>query len=186
MTRATDMEHLTKALRQEGKFRMAAINEMRRAVKSTLAECATMRGEAAREYRARTQKFLATLPRDLAAHRHATATQIAETQRCLAGMWRDVANEMAHFRAARNKVAKHTRSSLRRQVATVAKEAEHFLESAASAHHAMSKRQRSSLASSRQHLAKHTASFLHAAHADQERAHKIWNSFEVKGGATGR
>jgi len=180
------MDRLTKDLRQEGKFRMAAINEMRQAVKSTLAECATMRGEVARDYRAKTQKFLATLPKDLAAHRRETASQIAETQRCLAGMWRDVANEMARFRTARSKAAIHTRSSLRRQVAAVAKQTENFLESTASAHHAMGKRQRASLASDRRHLATRTASFLHAAHADQEKAHNIWNSFELKGGATVR
>lgn len=180
------MDRLTKHLRQEGKCRMAAINEMRRAVKSTLAECATMRGEVAREYRAKTQKFLAALPKDLAAHRRATASQIAETQRSLAGMGRDVANEMTRFNATRNKAANHMRSSLRRQVAAVAKQAEHFLESAASAHTAMAKRQRASLASGRRHLAAHTASFLHAAHADQVKAHNIWNSFELKGGATGR
>lgn len=180
------MNRLTKDLRQEGKFRMAAINEMRRAVKSTLAECATMRGEVAREYRAKTHKFLATLPKDLAAHRRATASQIAETQRSLAGMWREVANEMARFRAVRNKAAIHTRSSLRRQVGAIAKQTEHFLASAGSAHSAMGKRQHASLASGRRQLATQTAGFLHAAHTDQEKAHNIWNSFELKGGATAR
>lgn len=180
------MNRLTKELRQEGKFRVTAINEMRRAVKATLAECAEMRGEVAREYRAKTQKFLATLPKDLAAHRHATAVQIAATQRTLAGMWKDVANEMARFRTIRNKAASNTRSSLRRQVAAIAKQTDNFLASAASARSAMSKRQHASLASGRRHLATHTASFLHAAHADQEKAHNIWNSFELKGGATGR
>ncbi len=193
MSQANDMDRLTKDLRQAGKFRMTAIKEMRRAAKSTLADCATMRGKMARDYRAQTQKFLASLAKDVASHRHATAGQIAQIQKFLAGMCRDVgahrraaANEIARFRSTRSKAASQMRSSLRRQVGALTKQTANFVASLASAHKDMAKRQRGALATGRRKLAAQIGSFLGAVHADRMKAHECWKSFELKGGTTGR
>lgn len=183
------MNHLTKDLRHAGKLRMAAINEMREAAKSTLATCATMRGDVARDYRAQTQKFLASLAKDVAAHRHRTTDQIARTQKFLAGMGRDVgalrraaASDIVRFSSARSKAANQMRSRLGHQVDAMTKQTESFLAGVANAHKQMGKRQRASLAAGRQKLATQVASFLNAAHVDHMKAHDIWKSF---GGATG-
>ena len=200
MSQANDMDRLTKDLRQAGKFRMTAIKEMRRAAKSTLADCATMRGEMARDYRAQTQKFLASLAKDVAGHRRATAAQIAQTQKFLAGMCRDVgahrraaANEIARFRSTRSKAANQMRSSLRRQVGAIKERAEELRSAAAqavtnfaSANEKMAKRQRASLAVDRRKLRTHVSGFLGAIHADQMKAHEFWKSFGLKGGAMSR
>lgn len=193
MSQSSDMDRLTKDLRQAGKFRMTAIKEMRKAAKSTLEACATMRGEIARDYRAQTQKFLASLAKDVAGHRRATAHQIAHTQSFLAGMCKDVGNhrraaahEIARFRTTRSKAASHLRTGLRRQADAMTKQTENFMASLASAHKDMAKRQRSSLATGRRKLAAQIDSFLGAVHADRMKALDIWKSFEFKGGATAK
>lgn len=200
MSQSNDMDRLTKELRQAGKFRMAAIKEMRRAAKSTLEACATMRGEMARDYRAQTQKFLASLAKDVAAHRRATASQIERTQKFLASQFKDVAadrrgtaNQIARCKSSRRKAAGPMRAGRQNQVDAIRKRAEELRAAAAlavtnfaSANEKMAKRQRASLASDRRKLRTHMAGFLGAIHADQMKAHNIWKSFGLNGGAMGK
>ncbi len=179
---------------------MAAIKEMRQAAKSTLEACATMRGEVARDYRAQTQKFLASLAKDVAAHRHATAHQIAQIQKFLASQFKDVAadrrgtaNQIARCKNNRRKAAGPMRTGLRRQVDAIKERAEELRSAAAqavtnfaSANEKMAKRQRASLAVDRRKLRTHVSGFLGAIHADQMKAHNIWKSFGLNGGAIGK
>lgn len=200
MTQSSDMDRLTKDLRQAGKFRMAAIKEMRQAAKSTLKACATMRGEVARDYRAQTQKFLASLAKDVAAHRHATAHQIAQIQKFLGSQCKDVTahrrateNQISRFKSSRRKAASGMQASLHNQVEAIKKRTEELRAAAAqavtnfaSANEKMAKRQRASLAVDRRKLRTHVSGFLGAIHADQMKAHNIWKSFGLNGGAMGK
>lgn len=192
MSQSSEMNGLTKELRHAGKLRMAAVKEMREAARSTLASCAQMRGEVARDYRAQTNKFLASLAKDVAAHRHRTAGQIARTQKVISGMAKEVgalrrsaANDIVRFTGTRSKATAQVRSHLGRQVDAMAKHTESFMSNLASARKQMGKRQHASLAAGRQKLASHVASFLNVVHVDQMKAHDIWKSFGLKGGATG-
>jgi hypothetical protein len=194
------MDRLTKDLRQAGKFRMTAIKEMRRAAKSTLAECATMRGEMARDYRAQTQKFLASLAKDVAAHRRATASQIAQIQKFLGSQFKDVmadrratGSQVSRFKSSRRKAASGMQASLHHQVEAIKKRTDELRAAAAqamknfaSANEKMAKRQQASLAADRRKLRTHVAGFLGAIHADQMKAHNTWKSFAMNGGATGK
>ena len=192
MSQSSEMNGLTKELRHAGKLRMAAVKEMREAARSTLASCAQMRGEVARDYRAQTNKFLASLAKDVTAHRHRTAGQVARTQKAIAGMAKEVgalrnsaANDIVRFTGTRCKAAAQVRSRLGRQAGAMAKQTESFMASLANAHKQMGKRQHASLAAGRQKLATQVTSFIDAAHVDHMKAADIWKSFGLKGGATG-
>jgi septal ring factor EnvC (AmiA/AmiB activator) len=194
------MDRLTKELRQAGKLRMAAIREMRHATRSTLSECASMRGEMAREYRAQTQKFLASLAKEVAAQRHAAVGQIAQTQKFLAAQFKGVAagrhatgNSIARMKSSRRKAAGPMRTALQQQVETLKQKSDELRADAAqtvrklaSANEKMAKQQRSALAAERRKLRTHVASFLKTIHADQMKAHDIWKAFGTNGGATGK
>lgn len=95
MSLAAEMGRLTKEFSQASKFRASALDGMRRATKATLMECAAMRGDMIRDYRAQTHRFLASLAKDVAAHRRATTRQFVQLAR-----------------ARRNAAAKRQRASL--------------------------------------------------------------------------
>jgi hypothetical protein len=81
MSLEAEMGRLTREFSQASKFRTSALDGMRRATKATLMECATMRGNMMHDYRVQTHKFLASLARDVAAHRRATTKQVMQVMR---------------------------------------------------------------------------------------------------------
>ena len=81
MSLETEMGRLTNHLSQASQFRASAIDGMRRAAQATLMECATMRGNMMHDYRVQTHKFLASLTKDVAAHRRATTKQVMQVMR---------------------------------------------------------------------------------------------------------
>ena len=190
MTQAREMAHLTKELSHASKFRTAAVDSMREATKSTLAECAEIRGEMAREYRAQAQKFLSALTRDVASHRKAMAHQVAQTQKVLGAKAKDVAahrnatmNQIVRFGNARVKATSRLRDRLEQQVdAMIAQTAEAVTEMA-NAHGHMAKQQKARLKSGRHKLHKDSAAFLKSTHADRMKAQGIWSSFKLGGAA---
>jgi len=195
MSQSREMGRLTKDLRQATEFRKSAIDAMRAATNATLTAFATMRGEMARDYRVQTHKFLSSLTRDVAAHRRATAHQIAQTQKFLGGKAKDVAahrnatmNQVARFGSARRKATSQLRSSLERQVGALVERTREFRDVAAqivptlaSAHQKMAKQQRASLDAGHRKLHASMAKALGALHADRMKAHDIWAAFKHSG-----
>lgn len=177
MSQMAEMGRLTKELSQTSEFRKSAIDEMRRATKATLMACATMRGDMMHGYRAQTHKFLASLAKDVAAHRRAATKQIMRVM------------------SARRKASSQMRASLERQVHAIMKQTAEARNAAAeicpalsTAHRKMAKRQRASLDSSRRKLRTDVARFLGSIHADRMNARGIWSAFKLgsSAGAGGR
>ncbi len=193
MSQSRQMAHLTKELSQAAEFRKAAIDAMREAARSTLAECAEMRGETVRDYRARIHKFLSTLTGDVAAHRRAMAHQVAQTQKFLGAKAKNVAaqrhatmNEIARFANARGRAASQMRSGLQHQVAGIVLRTAQLRDAAAdavvelaNAHRKMAKQQKAELKSGRHKLHAATVKFVDAMHADRMKAHEIWSGFKL-------
>ena len=193
MSRSREMSHLTKELDQAAKFRKSAIDAMRRTAQATLAACANMRGEISRDYRVRTQKFLASLVRDVAGHRHATTHQIAQTRKFLNSMAKDVAagrratmNQLARMTGARRKAGSQMRGNLERQVALIANNVAGIRNAAANAvselahaHRRMAKQQEVAPKAGRRKLGADTARFVSAMHTDRTKSHGIWSDFRL-------
>jgi len=175
MSQMAEMDRLTKELSQASKFRMSAVDEMRRATKATLSACATMRGEMARRYRAQTQRFLASLAKDVSAHRHATTTQ------------------MMRVASARRKVASEMRGDLEGHVLGIMERTAEIRNAAtamgaglSTAHREMAKRQKGSLDAGRDKLRADVAGFLgsvrrhqQAVRADLVSARNVWSAFAL-------
>lgn len=172
MSQSQDMSRLTEEIRQAGKFRRSAIEAMREATKSTLAACATMRGEMLRDYRVQTRRFLADMAKDVAAHRHATASQVTR------------------MASARRKASRQMHSALERQVSLIAKKTKDLRAAAASAvadfssgHRKMAKQQKASLNSARRKLRAESARVVGAMHADRMKARALWTDLKLRGAA---
>ena len=170
MSLSTGMDRLTKDIRRAAQFRKAAIGDLCSAVKSTLAACATMRGGMARDYRAAAQEFLATLAKEIASHRRATMTNIAQ------------------LGSARRKTGSQMRSGLLRQVGAIMKQtrdlraaAVQTVMSMAAGNHKMAAGQRASLGAGRRKLQTDMAGFLDALHADRLKAHGMWSTARFAG-----
>jgi hypothetical protein len=193
MSQSRQMAHLTKDLVEASAFRSAAVDAMRDAAKSVLSACADMRGEMVREYRARTQKYLSSLSRNVESHRNAMAHQVIQTQKMLGIQARDVAarrniemNKIARVDSARRKAAGQMRSRLERQVDTIVMQVAELRDAAAEAvselaktHRKMAKQQKTSLKSGRQKLHTNTRKFVSAIHADRMKAQDIWTDFKL-------
>lgn len=193
MSRSRQMAHLTKELSQAAQFRKAAIEAMREATQATLVECAQMRGEMVRDYRAQMHRFLSALVRDVAAHRRAIAHQIAQTQKFLGAEARHVAakrndtmNEIARVRNARGRAANGLRRRLQHQVAAIATRSVQLRDAAAdavvqlaNAHRKMAKEQKAELKSGRRKLRATTSKVVGAMHADRMKAHEVWSDFKL-------
>ncbi|KAB2873522.1 MAG: hypothetical protein F9K43_05895 [Bauldia sp.] len=172
MSQTQAMSRLTREIRQAGEFRRSAIEAMRQATKSTLAACATMRGEMLGDYRAQTQRFLADMAKDVAAHRHATASRVAR------------------MASARRKASHQMHGSLERQVGLIARKASDLRAAAASAvagfssmHRKMAKQQKASLNSARRKLRADSARVVGAMHADRMKARALWTGLKHRGAA---
>ena len=166
-SQAREMGRLTKDILQAAEIRNMTLDSMRAATKSALSACASMRGKVAHDYRARTQKFLAGLARDVAADRRA------------------VTQQMARVSGARHKAAGHMRDSLDRQVASIVEKTAALRDAAtnavanlANAHRSMAKHQRAALSGSRRKLHADTARFVGAMHKDRMKAHEIWSGLK--------
>jgi len=184
------MGRLTKELSQASKFRKSAIDGMRRTTQATLTACATLRGEAVRDYRAQTHKFLASLTGDVAAHRRATAHQIAQTRKNIARIRNDVAagcratmNQIARWTAARSKAGNQMHGNLRRQVTFIMNKVADLRSEFANAHRAMAKRQQAALKSGRRKLRADSTRHVNAMHADRMKAHGMWSALTPAGAA---
>ena len=171
MTRlTTDIGRLAEDIQQAAKVREIAIGDLRGAVRDTMAASATMRGEMLRDYRAETHKFLDALVKDVAAHRHATASQVTR------------------MASVRRKSAKLIRTGLRRQVGGIAKQtralrtaAEAMVRSMASANHKMAERQRAALVAGHRKLRSEMAHFLGGLHQDRMKARNVWAARSAAG-----
>ncbi len=175
------MDRLTKDLRQASKFRVTAINEMRRATKSALTACARMRGETLHDYRAQTQKFLVSLVKDVAAHRRATTKQVMRMV------------------DTRRKAASQMRDGLERQARSLMEQTQEFRNAAAEivpalsrAHQKMATRQKASLKAGRRRLGAEVTKLRSSVRQDQQgvradlmKAHGIWSAFKLGGPASG-
>ncbi len=193
MSQSRQMGRLTKELRQASEFRKSALDAMRESTQATLMACATMRGENARDYRAQTQRFLASLTKEVAAHRRATAHKVAQTRKCLSSMAKNVAarrratmNQIARSTAARSKAGNQMRGNLAREVTSIMNKASELRNAAADAvsgladtHRRMARQQRAALKSDRRKLRADTARFVNAMHADRMKAHGIWSAFKL-------
>ncbi|KAB2916716.1 MAG: hypothetical protein F9K29_10755 [Hyphomicrobiaceae bacterium] len=155
------MDQLTRELRRTAKFREAAISDMRHAVSCALTTCATMRGKMVRQYRGQTQKFLASLVKDVAACRNATM------------------NHIARLSSARRRTASQLRSSLRRQAGALAKDTQELRGALTRAREQMAEYQQGALAAGREKLRKDMARFVGRAHADRIKAREIWGAFRA-------
>ncbi len=178
--------------RQAAAFRKSSIDAMREATQATLSECAEMRGEMVRDYRADMQKFLAALSRDVAAHRRAMAHQVAQTQKHLVAKAKNVAaqrnatmNDIAHFANARMRAASRFRSGLQHQVHDIVTRTAELRDAAgaavlqlAHAHRKMAKQQAAELKAGRRKLHAGTMKFVDAMHADRMKTHEIWSDFK--------
>ena len=192
MSRPREMARLTKELSQAAAFRKSMIEKMRKATQATLAECAEMRGEMVRDYRAEMQKFLAALSRDVAGHRRAMAHQIGQTQKQLAATVKNVAahrnatmSEIAHFANARVRAASRFRTGLQHQVQDIAMQAAQLRDAAgatvvqlANAHRKMAKHQTAGLKAGHRKLHAATMKFVDAMHADRMKTHEVWSDFK--------
>jgi uncharacterized membrane-anchored protein YhcB (DUF1043 family) len=193
MSRSREMARLTKELSQAAEFRRTEIDAMRDATRATLAECAEMRGEMARDYRARMQKFLSALSQDVARHKRATAHQMAEIQRFLGTMGKNVAvqrnaamNAVARFRSARSRAASRSRSGLQHDVGNIMMQTADLRQAAADAvaqfaseHRKLARQQQAQLKAGRRKLRAITGKFMDNEHADRMKAHRIWSDFQL-------
>lgn len=186
MSQSREMAHLTKDIAHASEFRKSAIEAMREATKSTLVECAEMRGELAHDYRARTHKFLSALTRDVAAHRKAMAHQIVQTQKFLGAKAREGAahrhatmNEIARFGSARSKATSRLRDRLEHQVAAIVARTAEAMSQFSDAHQNMAKQQKTALKSGRRKLHHDMSKFVKAIHADRMKAQGIWSDFKL-------
>ena len=197
MSQSREMGRLAKDLRQASKLRSSAIDAMRQATESMLMACTTARGEMAQDYRMQAHKFLTSLVKDVAAHRRATAHQVAQTQKFLSSMGKDVAshrnatmNQIARLASARRKAASQLRSSLQRQFGALVEQTREFrsvaaqiVPTCASAHQKMAKRQRASLEAGHRKLHANMTGVLGAIHADRMKAQEIWSALKFGGAA---
>jgi hypothetical protein len=181
MSQSADMHCLTQDLRQASRFRMTAIHEMRRATKAALEACATLRGETMHDYRAQMQKFLASLAKDVSAHRRATTKQVMRMV------------------GSRRKAASQMRADLGRQARALEERTQELRNAAAEigpafsrAHQKMAARQRMALEAGRRRLGDEVAKLRSSAQrhqqgvrADLMKAHDIWSAFKL-GGPAGR
>jgi hypothetical protein len=195
MSQAQEIGRLTNELRQASELRRSTIDAMRQATRSMLTACATARGEMAHDYRMQAHKFLSSLTRDVAAHRRASANQMAKRQKFLDSMAKDMAadrnatmNHIARTANARNKAASRLRGSLRRQVVAIVEQTREFRNAAAQivpalagAHQKMAKHQRASLEAGHRKLHANMTRVLGAIHADRMKAHEIWSNFKLGG-----
>lgn len=171
MSLSTDMDRLTAEIRQAAEFRKAAINDLRGAVKSTLAACATMRGEAARDFRAESQKYLAALAKDTAA----LAKEVSRQQRA-------TATHMTRVASARRKAGRKMRSNLSREVGAIMKEA-HALQAGAIdmvmslgvASQKRAEQQRAVLGGARRKLRADNSRSVGGMRADRMKARAMWS-----------
>jgi hypothetical protein len=169
------MQRLTQDLRQASRFRMTAIHEMRRATKSALAACATLRGETMRDYRAQTQKFLSSLAKDVSTHRRATTKQVMRMV------------------SSRRKAARELRADLGRQTRSLEERTQDFRNAAAEigpafsrARQKMAAQQRASLEAGRRKLGAEVGKlrstvrrYQQGVRADLMKAHEIWSAFSL-------
>ena len=191
MSQSREMGRLTKELGQASEFRKSAIDAMRQTTKSVLTTCATVRGEMARDYRRQAHKFLASLTRDVAAHRRATTNHVAQTRKFLSSMAKDVAahcnatmHQIARLTSARRKATSQLQSSLQRQVGAIVEQTRDFRNAAASrARQKMAKQQRVSLDAGHRKLHTNMTKVLGAIHADRMKGHEIWSAFRLGGAA---
>jgi hypothetical protein len=190
MSQSRELGRLTKELGQASEFRKSAIDAMRQATTSVLATCATVRGEMARDYRRQVHKFLASLTRDVAAHRRATTNHVAQTRKFLSSMAKDVAarrnatmQQIARLTSARLKATSQLQSNLQRQVGAIMEQTRNFRNVAASASQKMAKQQRMSLDAGHRKLHANMTKVLGAIHADRMKGHEIWSAFRLGGAA---
>lgn len=190
MSQSRQMARLTDEISQASKRRKSAIDAMRGAVKATLATCAHMRGESARDYRARMQEFLASLAKEATAHRQMVAHQIMQMQKFLRAQAQEVAahrntamSQIAHFASSRRTAASHLRRSLQQQVGAIVTQAAALRDAAAnavselaSAQQKMAKQHRAALKSDRRKMHTDVTRFINAMHADRMKAHEKWSS----------
>lgn len=181
MSQSADMHRLTQELRQASRFRMTAIHEMRRATKSALAACASLRGETMRDYRTQMQKFLASLAKDVSAHRRATTKQVMRMV------------------SSRRKAASQMRADLGRHARSLEERTQDFRNAAAEiapafsrAHQKMAARQRAALEAGRRKLGAEVTKLRSSARQHQQgvraelmKAHEIWSAFRLGGPAGG-
>lgn len=120
MSLEAEMGRLTQEISQASKFRASAIDGMRRAAQATLTECATMRENLMHDYRVQTRKFLASLAKDVASHRHATTKQVTQVMhsRRMAAAKRQKSSLKAGQRELRTDVAGFI-SSIRAELGSV-------------------------------------------------------------------
>lgn len=186
MSQAREMTHLTKELARATEFRIAAVDGIREATRSLLATCAEMRGDMVRDYRARTQKFLSALSREVAAHRKAMAHQVAQTQKFLGAKARDVAahrnatmNQIARFGSSRSKATSRLRGRLQDQVDSIVTQTTEALSQLSDAHRKMAKQQHAMLKSGHRKLHKDTMAYVKSMHADRMKAQDVWSNFKL-------
>lgn len=171
MSLSTDMDRLTREIRQAIDMRHAALDTMRDAVKSTLTANAAARGELARDYRIQAQKYLAALARDVNSQRQATASHVAR------------------LGSARRKSSRQMHSDLRRDVGAVMKQAHHLqaetartMRSLATANSRMAAQQKATLGAGRRKLHADMSGLLGEMRADRIMANAMWA--QVHTGAT--
>lgn len=200
MSRSREMARLTKEISQAAEsrsqaaqFRRTEIDAMRDAMRTTLAECAELRGQMARDYRAQMQRFLSALSQDVARHRQATAHQMAQIQKFLGTMAKSVAaqrnatmNAIARFGSARSRAASRLRSSLQHEVESIMTQTADLRHAAADAvaqlaseHRKMARQQQAQLKASRRKLQAITGKFMDAVHAERTKAHGTWSDFRL-------
>jgi hypothetical protein len=152
------MGRLAADIRQATQFRATAIDGIRQATGAMLGACATMRGEVMRDYRAQTQKVLASLVRDVAAHRRAATKQVMQVAR------------------ARQKSASQMRAGLVNDVRSLTAMTRDFLSNTAGAERKMAKQQEATLEAGRRKLGADVAKMRSATQRDQMGARKIWST----------
>lgn len=193
MSQSREMARLTKELSQAAEFRRTAIDAMRDATRTTLAECAEMRGKMAHEYRAQMQKFLSTLSRNVARQRQATAHQMAQIQNFLGTAAKNVAaqrnatmNAIARFGSARSRAASQLRSGLQQDIESIMMQTADLRNAAADAvaelareHRKMATQQQVQLKAGHRKLRAITGKYMDAMHADRMKAHGIWSDFKL-------
>jgi hypothetical protein len=183
MSQSRQMGHLTKELSQAKKFRKSAVENMRRSAQATLKACATMRGEAVRDYRAQTHKFLASLAKDVATFRHGSAHKITQIRKNVATGSRAMSNQRQRWTTARHKAGDQMRGALERQVSFIADKVAALRSDFSNAHQSMAKHQKTALTAGRRKLRADMTRYVNAAHADRAKAQGIWSAFRLAGAA---
>lgn len=197
MSQSRKIDRLTKDLSRASELRKSAIDAMRQATNSMLTTCATVRGEMARDYRMQAHKMLASLTKDVAAHRRATTNHVAQTRKVLGSMAKDVTAhrdatmvKIAKLASARRKATSQLRNGLQRQVGAIVEQTREFRNAAAqivptlaSANQKRAKRQRASLDAGHRKLHTNMNKVIGAIHADRMKAHEFWSNFRHSGAA---